>query len=231
MKSRLLSPSLPVSLVISASGRPAGYLSSALMKQPDYSQRGAELLRPPACEFPKEELFRLLFVLEEQKVNKELAYIYIYMSSCWLLALARYCAREFSSADSVARQREIGGDRRSKLFPRRRGWKLRSRPCHTIPSETSRSPRKQPLWKNHNLGWQKLNLISEPAGRRFQLLTTRRSIGSRPSCDAVPPPTPTPPPQSLASLSARDAARLPLPHLHTCMASDSAMFISSGGGG
>lgn len=24
-----------------------------------------------------------------------------------------------------------------------------------------------------------------PAGRRFQLLTTRRSIGSRPSCDAV----------------------------------------------
>lgn len=88
------------------------------MKQPDYSQRGAELLRPPACEFPKEELFRLLFVSEEQKVNKELAYIYL--SSCWLLALARYCAREFSSADSVARQREIGGDRRSKLFPRRR---------------------------------------------------------------------------------------------------------------
>lgn len=129
-------------------------------------------------------------------------HIYVYMSSCWLLALAKYCAREFSSADSVARQREIGGDRRSKL--------LRSQPCHTIPSETSRSPRKQPLWKNHNLGWQKLNLISEPAGRRFQLLTTCRSIGSRPSCDA------TPPPQSLASLSARDAARLPPSpaHLH-----------------
>lgn len=88
----------------------------SLMKHTHYSQRGAELLCPPACEFPKEELFRLLFVSEEQKVNKELPYIYIYTSSCWLLALAKYCAREFSSADSVARQREIGGDRQSKLF-------------------------------------------------------------------------------------------------------------------